>query len=480
MEELLQKLPFVERLEFVGSLKQGDKIADGLHIVLQYSLLREGDITGTVLGTTQTFKELSKVSHLPGPTLQMASEQREHWNTRIWSNEVLWGRVTNKPFYGTEMSHKVADLTFHDLTIEKRLHLSESKERHLQFFLAGPRSLWTIYETGDISVTGEEDFEVKDAAIELNEQFPFEIEVRPWYFYDRTAPPDEFQLKTSVLVLHFKTEKSPEELSNQDFITTATSVAEDLIQLVSFLSKRWITWYSYQLQTNNLLLTFVRRARECSPKEVDIHGSVVPPVQARQFIKTAFTKLRSLRTSGVNLHMPLVYFVSGVEAKYLEEQFSILFLALERIKDLFAINERMQTSLPNSVMKCLRSAIDEAIVTILDKPEIPESIRTRVPWVQQKIPELNRPSLQTVLDLLFEKYKVDWRDLYPFGSDFTLVKTRNQLFHTSADVDIDLLIKELHRLQALLERILLSMLGWARHTNSPSEQMRKWLVSNAP
>jgi len=59
MEEIFPKQPFVERLEFVGSLKQGDKSADGLHIVLQYSLTKDSEITGSVLGTRETFSEIS-------------------------------------------------------------------------------------------------------------------------------------------------------------------------------------------------------------------------------------------------------------------------------------------------------------------------------------------------------------------------------------------------------------------------------------
>jgi hypothetical protein len=478
MEEIFPKQSFTERFEFLGSLCQGDKSADGLHIVLQYSLIKEGEITGSVVGTTETYKELSKVSDLPGPTLRMRSQDREHWNTRIWSDNVLWGRVTNKPFYGSEMSYKVADLHFHDLTIEKDIQFNELKERHISFFLTGPKTLWGVYEWFETSFTGEEKSEVKYSQIELNEQFPFEIEVKPWYFYDKTLPPDKFRLKTKVFVLHFKTEKPIKELSNEDFISEEIAIVEDLIQLVSFLSRRWITWYSYELQTNTLSRTFVRNARECSSEEISYNRSMVPRHQARDFLKVGFTNIRKLRQIGINLHMPLVYFVSGVEAKYLEEQFSVLFLALERIKDMFAIQEGMQSSLPTNIFKHLSSSVDEVLVRHLQKPDIPPTLQSRLPWIQLKLPELNRPSLRTILlDHLFPKYNVSWQDLYPNGSDFTLIKTRDQLFHSSAETNIELLIKELHRLQAIVERVLLSMLGWSQHNNSPDEQERHWLVS---
>jgi hypothetical protein len=78
---------------------------------------------------------------------------------------------------------------------------------------------------------------------------------------------------------------------------------------------------------------------------------------------------------------------------------------------------------------------------------------------------------------MFVKYNVNWKDLYPPGSDFTLIKTRDNLFHSSIDIDYDNLIKELHRLQALLERLLLSVLGWSNFINAPTEQERQWLSS---
>jgi hypothetical protein len=479
MEDIFSKRAFTERIEFISSLSRGDNSAKGLQIVLQYSLIKEGEISAVIQGTTDTFKEIAKISQLSGPKLIMRSQNRDHWHTRIWSDDLLLGTVTNKPFYGSEMSYKVADLHFENFTIEKDIQIHELKERHLSFFLTGPRSLWAVYEIGEVSFTGEEKNEIKDSQIDLNEQLPFEIEVKPWYFYDKTQAPESFQLKTKVLVLHFKTIKSIEELSNEQFISEATAVVEDLTQLTSFISRQWITWYSYELQTSNILRTFVRKTRECSSVEIDHFRSVVPGFQAREFLKIAFTNIRKNRAMGINLHMPLVYFVSGVEAKYLEEQFSILFLALEKIKDMFALQEGIHTSLPNNIYKRLRSSVNEHLNKFFADYNIPSLLHTRLPWIIMKLPELNRPTLHTILlEYLFPKYKITWTDLYPQGSDFTLIKTRNQLFHSSAEIDIEHLIKELHRLQAIVERVILSMLGWSQYHNSPDEWKRNWLSSD--
>jgi len=469
MEEIFPKQPFTERLEFVGSITQGEKIAEGLHFVLQFTKIKEGLITGCILGTQATFREISKVSALPGPTLQMCSQERTPMDMKVTSDKVYWERVTNISSHSPEMLFKVADLDFHNITIKRPLSQDDIKERHLTFFLCGPKTMWTVFEMREQSFTGDETIEVLDTHITLDESLPFEIEIVPHYFYDQTPPPDGYQLKTKVLALHFRTTKTVAELTDEEFTTQAISITEDLTLLVSFISRRWVTWYSYEFQSNKMLLTYVRQARECPSDSIGHYRSVIPLHQAREFLKLAFTNLRKLRASSLDLEMPIVYFVSGLEAKYLEEQFTVLFLGLERIKDLFAINKAMLENLPRSEFGRLKSNLSGIIQSAIQTSEIANR-------VQGKLPELNRPSLRTVLEALFSEYKVEWRDLYPPENGFTLIGTRDSLFHSSKETNFDLFNKELHRLQALLERTMLAMLGWSDIRNSPAEDERKWLI----
>ena len=60
----------------------------------------------------------------------------------------------------------------------------------------------------------------------------------------------------------------------------------------------------------------------------------------------------------------------------------------------------------------------------------------------------------------------------------TLIDTRNKLLHSSRDLDIDLLDKETTRLQAIVERFLLRMLGWTDFSALPSKHLRKWLIES--
>lgn len=466
MEDLWPKQPFFNRHEFIGNLSRCDEVADKLHIVVQYSLIKEGEIVGKVLGTTKTCEKLRRFTNFSGPYpyLKLTSDE-------ISSDRVLFGTTIDRPGYNKEMSYIVANLSFEDITITRHFGPSDSHERHLTFFLAGPRRLWSIHETPEFSFTGDIKNKVHNSKIELNEDFPFEIEVIPCYFRDKTSAPDNhYELTANVLTMHFKTKESLEQLSNEDFVNLSKALADDIILLVSFLSRRWVTWYRYQLETNDTIRTYVRITRDCTTKELNRDDAVIEPRKSRGFLKIGLSNLRKLRAEGFNLSMPILYFVSGNEAENLEEQFTTLFLSLEKIKDMFALKENLRENLRQKSFKKLSSLISDVIEKNVESPEV-------INRTQKKIPELNRPSLRFVLDSLFCRYNIDWTDIYPPASKLTLIKTRDKLFHTLQEPNIDLLVKELLRLRAVIERLLLRMLCWEDLSHSPPDFIKKWLTT---
>lgn len=457
--------PFHERHEFMGTLVKGDKSVTDLHIFLQYSLIKEGRIEAKILGDSTLYR---KLEILLGPGLKLSSIKTENSHRQFSSDNVYLNNIRNSSLYESGMSYKVADLHLRELDIERKWDRKENQDRHLTFYLAGPKTLWGSHVIGEQSFTGDEKYKVFNEKVELNESFPFEIETRPWYFYDRTSAEEEYNIKTSIQVITFKTSLSIEEYSDDAFLVEAKSVAEDLILLVSLLSRRWITWFRYELMTTEKLVSKIREARECSAEQIDHDSSLVPLHQSRDFIKSAFTELRKHRNENLNLYMPIVYCISANENKYLEEKFSTFFLSLERIKDMYSIKEGTRKIMGKSGFQKL----SDSILSIIEKEVQDDS---SVQMITQKIPELNRPSLRTQLDSLFLLYGVEWKDLYPHGAQFTLIKTRDVLFHSSRDMDIDYLGDEELRLGALLERLLLSMLGWKDYSQAPISYLRTWL-----
>lgn len=468
MEDVLPKQPFFARHEFVGKLSKGDEVVNKLHVIVQYSLIKEGEITGKVLGSAKVCERLRRIAELSDPFVKLTCEEPEHITTKISSEKTLLRKIRHRPAYTNEMTYVVADLNFEDVTITKRIGPLDSPDRHLTFFLSGPRTLWSIRETREFSFTGETRNKVYNSRIELNEDFPFEVEVLPWYFHERTPAPNNHELRANVLAMHLKTKASLDRLANKDFVNLGRALADDLTLLVSFLSRRWVAWYQYELVTNDTMETYVRKTRKCSTARLDWSDTFIAPEQSRDFLRIGLTNLRKLRAEGFDLLMPIAYFVSGHEAEHLEEQFATLFLSLEKIKDMFALKEGLRKNLRGKAFGRLASLISD----VIKKNPASAKVFDRI---EPKIAELNRPSLRFVLESLFQRYRIDWRDVYPQASDLTLLKTRDKLFHSSEELDADLLVKEFYRLQAIVQRLLLRLLGWVDLSHSPPDFMKRRL-----
>lgn len=474
IEQLFPKKPFFKIHEFKGSLAKQEQLADGLQVVVRYPLTREGEIRGKVVGDRDAFKKIERLFKAPGPLWTLKSQEHEDVRWQIRSDQVLVPMISDQGWpsdYGEGMATVVADLRLEDVFLTESFGTQRgTQDRQLSFFLAGPRELWGILQLRTLSYTGEVEIDVRNARVELDEPFPYEIEVRPVYFYDETSRPDRFEVTTNTLALLLKTDKSLDELPTEDFLSSGKEFADDLTLLVSFLSRRWVEWFRYELSTSESIRTYVRRTRSCSTNRLNWEDGLMEHHKCRDFLKTGLRNLRELRKAGFNLLMPIVYFVSANEKRYLEEQFTTFFLSLERIKDMFARQEGLLYNLPEEDFKKLRPAVSAVI-----KETVPSSKPRKV--MNRKIRELNRPPLAYVLEKLFSRYDVEWRDLYPKGSDLTLVATRNDLFHSSQALNMDLVVRERDRLQALLERILLRMLGWDDISRSPTDSLKQWLTA---
>lgn len=90
--------------------------------------------------------------------------------------------------------------------------------------------------------------------------------------------------------------------------------------------------------------------------------------------------------------------------------------------------------------------------------------------LEQKLPELNRRAFAEQLEQLLHEYDVAWRDLYPPAAELPrprFIGLRDKLVHTGAVESLPALELEIIRLQGLVERILLRMLGWQDITHAP-------------
>ena len=468
MESLLPKQIFTERYELTGDLLKGDTVVDKIQLVLQLPSVNPGDIKGKIIGTHEDAERLINLMQGDSPYVELKAKTNTEQQELISKRVVIHNLTRQYPRYPDGQKYVVADLELDDLTIITRISPSDLKERYLTFFLGGPGDIWLVYSTRGRSYTGEVENKIYNTGLDLGTVFPFEIKVTPRYFYDTLPPPNNYEVSTDILTLELKTNLDKDKLSDEDFIKIGKEIVDDLILLASFLSKQWIFWYRYQFQDKERIENYAKRGREHSTKDFDLDDSLVDTTKIREFLKAALGNFRKSKSEGFNLYMPLVYFISGSEGRTVEEKFSKLFLSLEKIKDMFAIKENLLENLPPDNFEKLKSKLSEIITE-----EGLEKITAGK--IKMKLPELNRPPLRTVLDVIFKRYDIPWDDLYPEGSDLSIVKTRNALFHTSEDMDLTLLVKETERLKIVLARILLRMLGWEDISHSQDRFTKEWL-----
>ena len=156
------------------------------------------------------------------------------------------------------------------------------------------------------------------------------------------------------------------------------------------------------------------------------------------------------------LQLSIELYLESLSAINAETKIILYFTALEHLlynyKTLINKNEIIE----QSVFQDIRDDIQKGISKTLKSVDIPSEERGRV---YQKIPELNRHSLETILDDYLKELKIGYKDLF---EKFTEIKSiRDQIIHSGkADCDPELLFQTKMKGEALLHRIFLSIFNY--------------------
>ena len=466
--------PFVEICECSGTLFS-DRISEShLQVEFVYSFVEQNRITGRIFGTVETYNNLVKLISDGILSLSFRSLTKSATEVVIECETILLDTVTRER-WGTnqdgEPRYLVATLDPMDFRITTPIRREPREHRYLKFYMAGPQLLWRGLSNEDWSSDENHRTRIQFKPIEDKWHLPNSIVIRLEEFEDKGNSPDGYQVKTSLISVEIREDETTTSLSDDELLVSGRELVDDLSLLISFATRRWTSWIRYLYASGEKSQSYMRQTRQCSKQDVDDRITLLYPSQVSVFVSRALPKMRELRRAGTNMFMPILYYVSACEAIYTEERFAFLFLCLEKLKDSYASASGLSTILRADDIEYenLENAVRNAIkdnVTCSQHREM----------IYKKIRELNRPSMKTVLQSMFENYSTSWDDLYPDGTAKSLIQTRDALFHSSKDIDVDLLDKETHRLRSLVERIMLAMLSYRSFSRSPEEHVRRWLV----
>ena len=313
-------------------------------------------------------------------------------------------------------------------------------ERLISFALSGPRDffspvLWTErhfrkkIKTGDayfapdllemMEKEGAETIETRHFYRPLNIDICNDLSIRvsPEYVSDDGHG---FEISDYYPSITVKTNESPKERSDDEFQSLAIEIVNDILLVSSMVAGCWIDWFSWGFYSSDKHVYHVRSL------ERDYADEIRPDYGERKFLEGFLAKavqaLRDRKKEKFDLSIPLDNWITA-RTEPPEQKFILYFLALEKLKDMYKKNNEEEVAKKN----------------------------------QRK----DRPSLWCVLEILLNKYDVEWKNLYPSdkaGSRPAFIDFRNALIHGETICD-EVLYYETERTQILLKRLIVKLLG---------------------
>ena len=460
MNETDQPKPFYDRREFQGTLSKAGNNIDDLHFIIEYAENKPDKIKAAIVGNRTDSDRISALMRQPSPYVEIRSKSYEGCRETIRSSRAIIKQVQNKVWpseYGDRMVDKICDIELFELEIDISVDNKDRDEREICFYLAGPRLLWPLHWGRTRSYTGAANIKIDPLQIDVPNPIQAKIELRPTYLYApiRLEDGKEVEATDYVLTIEIKTDLSIEDLSDSDFINHAIQIADDLTLLASFVSRKHIKWFRYGYYSSKRSLDFVRYISESFVDSIYFEDLLIQPHEAKDFIQSSIINLQNLREKQFDLFLPIINVLHGHGAQFLEQQFVLYFMVLEELKDMYAIERNINSNFSNrsEKNKILRS------IRKLIRDQLPDAESNKP--IIDKVSELDRPSIRSLVDSLLSDQSVEWKDLYPANvASPSFFKTRNKLVHSANEIDFDILFCETYRVQTIVERLLLKLLGW--------------------
>ena len=460
---LQEAQPFYKRHRFVGQFVLDDVTTDPVDVVVEFNELEGGRIDGVILGGESSMEAAQQAYKRHKACRLVSYGDSRH---TVEAERVLVSSLTS------ESTGVVAE--FSCVSVSETLRLEGATERGISFRLAGALGALEPRKFLPSSWTGERTIERRGNKLDLGVSCPGTIELSNEYLWEQSDGPNRGRY-AYVPTLELGCDVSRDELPDETFIEKAKALVDDATLLMSFACRHWIVWYSYSFLTPEFVSQYrFHNSRDTRNEKHRINDSPVG-MKAAEFLRVCLPRFQERRAKGEDLRLPIVYGVPKAGSRSVEERFASVFWALEKLVDVFVKRENRDQILGRSDFR----RVSRNVRKVFDKAQIPEGIWGQPPvglhMIQEKISELNRPSIGTQLQWLCDSLDVTWRDLYPASYDAPkprFITTRNEIFHSNTPIDGGLVFRETRMVSLLLERLILKALGWSDLDSTGSRAAR--------
>ena len=457
---LLPTDKFSRTFEFAGIFEANEHRTLPLSVEIVHSPVNSHVPKGIIRGTGKDYeiiKQFFRNSRAPTCVLRSSSEKRDS----IVCKDVLLHRIRNRLFPHDERGtvHQViGHFSFEELEIRRVFgSRSDGFRKRAQFIIDGPAMLWMTHSGRLLADTGEIENRVWDSSISL-EGMTEAIEARPHYVYaqpSRTGIIREVAQAELFSLIINAPEGDPR--GTEEFMIHASEIADTLCLLVGFLSKSPIRWFSSTCADGDVIIERHRAVKTNFDEPPKWDEVVLSSENIRKFITTAFSAYRKAPTT----RLPILYYIWSQSARFAEERFTVLFFAFEKILSFLDKLQPEPELLSEAELSALWKVVRPALTAIGKSPEQAELI-------QDKRSELRRPSLWHRVQCQMRILSISLDDVGGDEGLRKMIKVRNRLTHDGDEVPIDQVVFETKRLETIVERMLLRLLGWSSDQQTPT------------
>jgi hypothetical protein len=465
---LLPNDKFTRTLEFAGIFEAGERRTPPFSIELGHSTINSHVPKGIIRGTGKDYEVIERFfmsSRPPTCVLRSSSEKRES----IVCKEVLMHGLSNRMFPDDEKGtiHQViGHFSFEEVEIRRLFGVRpESARKRAQFIMDGPSALWMTYSQQVLADTGEIENQVHDSSMFLD-NVPEAIEARPHYVYAQPSRKSGSVKEVVQAKLFSVIVDAPgaDLRSIEEFMVHSSEIADTLCLLVGFLSKSPIRWFSSTYVDGNILIERHRAAKANSDEPPHWDEVVLSSKCIRQFLSTAFAAFRTAPIA----RLPVLYYIWSQSARFVEDRFTVLFFALEKMLSFLDKMHPEPALLSDPELTALWKTVRPSLLSMGKSPE-------QAGLIQEKRSELKRPPLRHKICRHLRTLSINLDDVGGDEGLRKMIRVRNRLTHDGEEVPIDEVVFETKRLETIVERMLLRLLGWSGDYHTPTSNNRSIL-----
>lgn len=486
---------FTRTVDFAGVFKAGDGASESvqqtspLSIQIRYSEINAHPPTGVVFGTRAEFRELELFFvRSRGGFCSIQSVSSTPGHERIYCSGVLLHTVSGPGGPKDErdiIKCVIGYFRLREIRTEYDFRPVDgpnddagARHREATCILGGPTLVWASHATRIYSCRGSVKTVTPRAHFRLAGVSDIGLAARPYFIraskYDlaRSLDPHigaaavaesfstaQVSAEAEAFALHI--EDRVRSRSDEEFSARSEDVAERLCLLASLLSKTPIRWFEKTIVSGDRLVRIVRDVEVPGDRGVWWEDIIVLPEDLRAFFSRAFGEYGKLRDAGTDLKIPILLYVAAQKAVSIGDTIILLFRALEALVALLDAQAGGMGLLDAREMKAVRAHLQQ-FLRQMGKPE------EHIDQIIKRASNLSDPPLAYRLKRHLSVLKIDLADIGGEDGVGKMMQVRNRLVHAGKEPPIRQMDEERARLETILDRMFLRLLGWRGRDNTPT------------